>query len=529
MALDEAVRWARERGLSFIAPARASMTNGAMKDRTARMTVLTWNAPGAPPCNLFTFIRHRRLDTLGPWACESDQTWAREDLEPELRLFSLDASLERCQALVDHILDSGTLEIDGLEIHYALESIPRRHWAYRDDRSLTDASVRSPFTRHSAEIIEYWSFAAEPHKRWLEMLESYPANWPPRLRHLGFPLKRRPDRVGNLMVAGAEDAMTCTLEVRRDRTLRLSVDADELLPGAYHAMVWASYSGDEVLRRELPGTPGQTVIELASGVDHIGFAIHRAVDGQCVDLMEAFLIMEVKGVLEVEAGPMLHLRNLQSRTIHQVKPSALRSTLNVRFNSDNADLDKGIRRLWLDLRLHEREAAARREGNFVRFRPTEFNQAVQHFIGLLRQDSDQTAPIYLADPYFMHRLGGDKGEQLYLNIFAATTGRSLRILCTQMENNDARPWWLNYPNLLTAHVTVRSFLERDERGKPGFHDRYLITPEREVVITHSFNGWDKQGVTFASHPYGVYRAEAEQLWLMDVGSVATPLLVREIG
>ena len=67
VALDEAMRWARRRGLPFNLPTRASVTTGAMEDRIARMTVLTWHAPDAQPCNLFTLIRHRRKgkDVLG--------------------------------------------------------------------------------------------------------------------------------------------------------------------------------------------------------------------------------------------------------------------------------------------------------------------------------------------------------------------------------------------------------------------------------------------------------------------------------
>ena len=159
-------------GLPFNLPARASVTMGVMKDRTARMTVLAWHKPGAQPRNLFTLMRHRRQDALGPWAGEPNENWSNVDLEHELRLFSFDASFERCRTLVDHILDSGMLEIDGLEIQYALESIPRRHWAYRDCRPLADAPMRSPFSRHSAEIVEYWSFMAEPRERWLKLLDS---------------------------------------------------------------------------------------------------------------------------------------------------------------------------------------------------------------------------------------------------------------------------------------------------------------------------------------------------------------------
>ena len=47
-------------------------------------------------------------------------------------------------------------------------------------------------------------------------------------------------------------------------------------------------------------------------------------------------------------------------------------------------------------------------------------------------------------------------------------------------------------------------------------------------MTNSFNGWNRYGVTFVSLPYGVYRAEAEQLWAMDVESSTSDTLVREI-
>ena len=544
VALDEAARWAHERGLSFASPERASLSVGTMKGRTARMTVLMWHAPDAQPRNLFTLMRHRRQEALGPWVSEPDENWSGDEVGDELRLFTLDASLERCQALVDHILDSGTLEIDGMEIHYALESTPRRHWAYRDDRLLAGASMRSPFARHSAEIIEYWSFAAEPPKHWLEVLDSVPASLHPRLKRLGFPLDRRADRIGNLMIAGAEDAIACDLAVHHDRMLRFHVDANELLPGAYRAAVWASHSNDEVLRREVPVTPGQTVIEIASDLDHIGFAIYRAGDGQCVDWKEEFLIMQVSCVVQFDSGPIMHLRDGRGRATHKVNLPGPISTINVHSDNESAKLDKGIRRLWLDRQVHEREAAARREGNFARFQPAEFDQAVHYFIRLLRKDSDRNTPIYLADPYFMRRLKGDKGGRLYLDLFAATTGRPLRILCANRENGNGQPWWSNYPNQITAHVSVRAFLPRKmekvsvmpatgnvherQNCEAGFHDRYLITPAQEIVITNSFNGWLKYGVTFASHPYGVYRPEAERLWSMDIESKTTDLLVQKI-
>ena len=95
------------------------------------MTVLAWQGCGTLMINLFTLIRHRRRDALGPWANPPDETWSRCALGDGILLFTLDTSFERCQALVDQIMDSGTLAIDGADIQYALEPVPRRHWAYR--------------------------------------------------------------------------------------------------------------------------------------------------------------------------------------------------------------------------------------------------------------------------------------------------------------------------------------------------------------------------------------------------------------
>lgn len=527
VAREEAVRWARERSLSFDLSTCISVTTGTMEGRIARVTVLACHVLGKEFRNLFTLIRHRRQDALGPWAREPDETWYSEDLGHELRLFIFDAVLERCESLVDNILDSGVLEIDGFEIRYDLEPTPRRHRAFRDHRGLADAAMLSPFSRHSAEIIEHWSFTADLHKRWLEVLESLQGKAPLDLSRLGFSLDRCPDRVGNLMIAGAEDAIASDLVVNHDRTLTLHVDTNELLPGAYRATVWASHCGNEVLRREVSVMVPRTLIEIASDVDHIGFAMYRSVDGECVDLMDTYLIKEVSVALKIESDPTLHLRNRQSRTIHKVNAPSLHSTINVDLGKDSDELDKGIRRLWLDRRGHERETSARREGKFARFEPTEFDQAVQHLIHLLCQDPEQSAPIYLADPYFMSPLEEDEGEKLYLDLFSATTGRPLRILCASGQNGSAQPWWLNYPGRITAHVSVRSF-HKQNTSKRGFHDRYLITPKREFIITHSLNGWLQDGVTFAGLPYDIYRAEAERLWSMDIGSPTTALFVREI-
>ena len=107
--------------------------------------------------------------------------------------------------------------------------------------------------------------------------------------------------------------------------------------------------------------------------------------------------------------------------------------------------------------------------------------------------------IYLADPYFMQRDFDNTDDRIYSSLFGLTKGQSLRILCGQQNAN---AWLLKYPSILTNHVAIRSFTCKDNRGqdKSSFHDRYLITPDKEIIITHSINGWHDQGVTFATPP-----------------------------
>ena len=535
VAHDEAARWALERGLPFVLPAKAWTSTGTMKRRTARMSVLTQHRERERLCNLLTVIRHRSRDALGPWADEPSESWTSENLGNGLRLYSMDASLEHCQALVDQILESETLPIDDVEIHYALEPIPRRHRAFRDYRGLADAALPTPFSGHSADIVEYWSLAAEPHENWLNILDSHEGKTPLQLARLGFPLDRLTERVGNLMIAGAEDEITCDLYAYHDRSLMLQIDSGELLPGAYRATVWANHSGDEILRREISVTHSQTEIDLASDVDHIGFAIFRTADGQCIDLMEAYLLLQVGGQIRVNSGTTLRFHDRKGRLVHEVSPAARSSGLDLRIEFEGAELDKEIRRVWLERRVREREATARREGNFERFGPDAFEDAAQYFVGLLSRDADNKTPVYLADPYFAKPLKDNSApdmnlKKLCIDMFAATTGAPLHILCGKKSQgqDEAPPWWTSLPGQITNHVSVRAFLSRDG-DRSGFHDRYLITPKREIIITHSLNGWHKDGVTFAGLPYDVYRAEAERLWSMDVNSSTGSLLVREIG
>ena len=106
-------------------------------------------------------------------------------------------------------------------------------------------------------------------------------------------------------------------------------------------------------------------------------------------------------------------------------------------------------------------------------------------------------------------------------------GQELKILC---GGGNADGWLSGYPSVLASHVAVRSFTSKNGRGedKPAFHDRYLIIPDKEIIITHSINGWQDHGVTFATLPYGVYEAQAAELWSLTIGDNSNGVHVQEI-
>ena len=178
------------------------------------------------------------------------------------------------------------------------------------------------------------------------------------------------------MIVGAADEVSCDLSYHREQALRLHVEPHGNSPAAYRVTVWASHSGDVVLREEAPIAESHTLFELGSDVDRVGFAIYRTVDGQCVDLWEAVLIKEINIRMHLDSSPSLHLYDRRGRLFHKVKPRGSGSTFGGKVDGDSAELDKGIRRRSLDWRMYEREAAARREGHLRRFSPSEFDQAV---------------------------------------------------------------------------------------------------------------------------------------------------------
>lgn len=517
----EAARWARESGLHFVSRVSHPQPMGKLQCRTARMTVLAWHPKSRAPVNLFTHVRHRSRDSLGPWAGDPDESWScvivstTDGDEPgELRLHRLDAPFEHCQRIVDSIRSASVLRIDDLEITYSLEHSPRHYWAYRDLRSDAEVAVLSPFPRHSAEVVEFWSFNEELRQRWQELLKSSRTNLESLMEGQNFRLDRRPERVGNLMIAGAEDETVCDLWKHRGNSLLLKVDradGEELPIGAYTALVWANHSDDNVVRREIAVVANETVVELPSEVDHIGFAIHRTSDGHCIDLMDVHLLMGVGISMHIDAGPNLTMHDSRRSTTNQVSLGSRRSMINVDADEYRDLRDRTIRRWVLDRRAFERDAEARHARNLARFGPGQMDEAVDYFLHLLRQHTYSEEAIYLADPYFMARGSGGSADRLYVGIFETTMGRPLRILCGQRVG---AAWWSNYPSALIGHATVRLFTKNDD---PLFHDRYLITSEQEILISNSISGWESDGVTFAALPYGVYREEAEALWEIPIG------------
>ncbi len=532
---EDAARWAVDRGLPFDLPNRPTFSVGSSSDRIARIAVLSWHPKDGQTFNLFTHIRHRRKDALGPWAKEPDGKWttaaitATDDADSdEVRLHCMDAAFEQCEELIERVLAEGVLNANGIDIRYGLLGTPRHHWASRDERGEFEATITSPFYNHSAEVVEFWSFSEEARELWLEVVASHQNALQPLLKQLRFPLDRLCDRVGNFVISGALDWVNCDLAVRRNRALVLTTDGEELTPGTYTAEIWACHSGDDVLRRMVPIDETETVLKLNSDVDRVGFTLHRNRDGLCVDRLDSNLIMESSIAMNFSGGPTIQLHDNDNSSITTISGFSERSMINVAADRDSPELDKAIRREVLYRRLKERESAASDDRNFKRFEPTQFSEAVEYFNSLLHRHSYTNDPIYLADPYFMQRESGKTEDKLYLGIFATTRGQSLRILC---GGDNQRAWWSNYPSFVKNHVEIKActaWNANQHKYEPAFHDRYLVTREDEFVITNSLNGWSKHGVTFVKIPHGVYRADAERFWAMGNGTSSMGIQITEV-
>lgn len=538
--LEDAQQWAVARGLEFQVPVEHASVEAKSDNRTARITALTLDCSTGRTRNLFTLIRHRREDSLGPWAKPFTGQWQSKELAAGLKMFCFDCSLQEALVVVEEIKRTGVLATDDLEIYYDLYPTVQQHWAFRDKRSSLDSPLSSPFSAHSADVTEYWSFDMELRDIWMELEKSSEGKLHQYLGRLGFPLHERMDRVGNLMIAGAQDAITCNLLHGPGQSLRFVVrDVKTLSSDTYRATVWGTFCGNEVARREFAVTSRQTSIQLSSTIDRVGFAVYRTSDGQCVDMMDTHLIMEFKGSIELDSKPTIHIQNRRHHTQHTFAPRGDSATFGVSAIDDGPELDQEIRRQWLDHRFIEREKRARKEGNLERFESHEFQDAIEHVVQLVRNhSSDSNEPIYLVDPHFELYLNQNKPEeavriQAYLKIFGAAYGRPIRILCTSGLDSGKQPWWSYFPALLTKHVCIRSFTNdrtiQTSKYSRAFHDRYLITSAGEYLMTSSFNGWQRNGVTIARLQYGVYGAEAERLWSINLNSTNEPYLVEEVS
>ena len=391
-------------------------------------------------------------------------------------------------------------------------------------------SVSSPFTKHSAKVTEVWSFEPDPREYWRKVCESYTSQrLEDALRGVGFRLDQRLDRVGNLMISGAEDEIDCELASERTR-LRLSVntaDGTVLPEKGYFATVWAADSGDTLIHQHLEITEQHTPINVDSALDRIGVALYRRRDGQCIDRWEVPLIREISIRTHVSTGQTLAVYDARRGTTNTVSIGDAKSLITV-GDKNSAALDSAIRRETLGRRSWQQDRAARIQRDLGRFGPDQTEQAIDFFLSLLDDSGHSDGLIYLADPYFMKRDFDNTNERVYSSMFSTTKGQQLRILCGQ-GNVDG--WLSKYPSILTNHVAVKSVTRKGDKGqgRPAFHDRYLITPDKEIIVTHSINGWHDHGVTFATLSYGVYRAEAEELWSLNVGRNNNGVHVEEIN
>lgn len=528
VALDEALHWARSRELPLVLPHSVRSTATDRTDRVARITVLAWQADGAPARNLFTLVRLRARHTLGPWAPETQATWSCEPAQNDLLLFWVDLPADQARSAIDEMVNSGVLTVGETEVHYALELTPRRHRAYRDERGGSEAGIRSPFRRHSSGMTEYWSPEDDLSDRWYELLGDPLARLKPLVDRLGFRLDDFPDRVGNAIVADAQDALVCSLSANWGNTLRFSARSATPLPGAFRATIWARHCQDDILRLEVPLIEGSRVIPVSSDVDEIGFSVYDLADGRCVDRMACYLIKDVVVNLGIGAGTTLELKDRGPRRIRHSHAPVSHSQIRIDLCQNENDREAWVRQRCLRRRSFQRQASARRERRLARFGPDEFSDATDYFVERLARSTDARKAIYIADPYFMKAHTTSDIMKFYLKILSTTSGRPLNVLCGSVSESALPPWWTSLPKTMTRHLGVRSFCVPEREGRAVFHDRYVITADREISVTNSFNGWQRTGVTLIENAFGVYRAEAEYLWALPQGATSGSVLVREI-
>ena len=529
---EEAVRWAKERGLPFTQAFGTLESEDEVSTHAARMTVLAIRGTDGIERNVYTLIRHRDRRSLGPWDKEENLNWYCDTVPVEnagetkiLSFYRCDGVMAKCQEFVKRILQEGKLDIEGHEVLFTLECKPRHHWAYQEHTSSGTGSLNSPFSNSSAEITEYWCFDADTQERWTTTVQAAAETAEKMASALHFPINQRSDRAGNLTIAKAQNAVESEITARQGNRLILRVasrDWAEPPPGALSATVWADCSGDKVMRRSIAIGDSETVINHESDVDLIGYEIYRNSDGECIDRYEATLINEISFQLSVSGPPTelnIHVPRKGYSIKRQISTGSSASTFSV-ANEASEGLDQGIRKKYLEYIARETDRAARKEGNLYRFSPERANEAIEHLAQLIRPKTNFKGPIYLVDPYLM---GESETELKMLTaVLSEARGQPLNILCGRWESGRK----LTYPISLVAQATVRIFTRED--GRPAFHDRYLITPDVETLITNSVNGWDKYGVTFDSRPYGVYRAEAEQLWSLNVGANGNGVMVEEV-
>ena len=531
----EAVRWAKQRGLPLTQAIITPESDGEVGTRTVRMTVLALQAPNETTTNMFTLIRHQDHKSLGPWTKIENPDWHRETSNADdsgeadnLILYRLDTTLAKCQEIVKQILQSGVLNIDGSEIQYALEQKPRHHWAYQDHTASHEEVLGHLFGRHSAEITEYWCFDSGTQARWMAVLKV--AKEAPRAmaKVLHFPLDQRPDRAGNLVIASAQDAIEGEITARHGKNLILRVAGNNWStppPGAYSATVWAYHSGDIVTQCSTEIRYPEMVINCEADTDRVGYAIYRNSDGQCIDQYDAYLVKSI-AMNTVVAGPEVRMNIKANGNSIEVGTSlgTSRETRTIE-NSNGDQMDQAVRTKYLSYRAWERDQSARKGGSLVRFVPEQVEEAVAYITNLIGQENSSEGPIYFADPHFLGEKTGNTEIKLLTAILAESRSRPLNILL-------GRHWkegrTLGYPKPLVANATVRSFTRAGESEGPAFHDRYLITPAGETLITNSVNGWGSHGVTFNRLSHGVYRAEAEYLWSLTTGAEGNGVLAEGV-
>jgi len=471
-------------------PSRTKIA-GSTPTRMARVRILAVREDGEWR-NILTTIRCR-------YGSREQQFSALEhDLGDEVVILGADLATSDADELVDDAL-AGRVQAGPETILYALAA-QREHVATRGEvgKSLRMEPLHSPFADASAKVTEYWA-AEEPEAQEaiLSLLDRF-STWESKF---GLRLSKRIDRVSNLVVFDAFDEIRVEAEREGDAVRVTARSRDEFEMGSYDACLDLYLDDDLVVSEIFPLAPPTQLRQHQVDWDAYRLRVFRRRDGRCVDDVAHYLLRAIHTRMHVGGGE-IQVLGRDNKVIRTLRKKRL--TTDVISSSKRS---QSIRSRQLARRAYNREQSARADGDIFRFDPGEVEK-VRFRLRKIVENLSASGPVYFADPYFF-RASNELVKDLLFDLYEVSGMTPVRILAgTEPASSLSSDW----PRQFRGNISARIVQRRRDKLKPGFHDRFVASPEGEFLLTHSTNGWNGDGVTIARLGHSVYFAQAEALW-----------------